>query len=286
MTYKPRRSVLFMPGSNARAMAKAAGLAVDGVIMDLEDGVANAEKETARATVLEALDSNDYESREVGIRVNGIETEWFTDDITAAVEAGVSVIAVPKVESAADIKEIVDAMEEAGAGETLQLWPMIETPKGVVNVQAIAAASDRIGVLMMGTSDLAKEMRVPHTQTRLGLVTALSQCVLAARVQGLDILDGVYLDVKNTEGFAEICQHGRELGFDGKTLIHPNQIAAANEVFGPSPEAVAKAERIVDAWLQAEAQGQGVVLVDGKLVENLHVDEARRTLDIAKTIGG
>ena len=284
MQLRPRRSVLYMPGSNDRAMEKAKGLDADALVLDLEDAVAPTQKAIARDAVVEAVNTGGYGNREMAIRINSLATEWGEADLKAVASSRAEAVCVPKVESAAEVLEVARIMEAAGASENMQIWAMIETPLGVLNVNAIAGAHPRLRVLIMGTSDLAKELRVPHTPQRLGFITSLSLCVLAARAYNLDILDGVYLDLSDEEGYQAICAQGRELGFDGKTLIHPKQLAAANEVFGPSPEAVTQAEKITAAFNEAESQGLGVVVVDGKLVENLHVDEAQRTLAIAAVI--
>ncbi len=284
MSLKPRRSVLYMPGSNARALEKAKTLNADTLVLDLEDAVAPDQKQAARAQVVAAVNKGGYGDREMVIRVNGLDTHWCEDDIRAVAGTQVSAICLPKIEAAEQVVEVVRQLDGAGADPAMEVWAMIETPKGVINVNQIAAAHPRLTLLMMGTSDLAKEMRVPHTADRIGFVSALSQCVLAARAQGLDVLDGVHLSLDDEVGFRAICVQGRQLGFDGKTLIHPKQLAVANEVFGPDADAVDKAGRIIEAFREAEAQGKGVVVVDGKLVENLHVDEALRTLKIHAAI--
>lgn len=285
MTLRPRRSVLYMPGSNARALEKAKTLPADSLVLDLEDAVSPDQKITARSQVVEAVKAGGYGYREMVIRVNGLDTQWAEEDILAVATAPVAAVCVPKVESAEQVLRVVELLEQGGADPAVTVWAMIETPRGVVNVQSIAAAHPRLSLLMMGTSDLAKEMRIPHTPDRIGFIAALSECVLAARLNGLDALDGVHLDLHDEDSLRRICEQGRNLGFDGKTLIHPNQIAVTNEVFSPKAEDVERAGRIIAAFTQAEAEGKGVVVVDGKLVENLHVDEARRTLAIAEAIG-
>jgi len=281
---RPRRSVLYMPGSNDRAMEKAKGLDADALVLDLEDAVAPSQKSIAREAVVAAINTGGYGKREMAIRINSLATTWGEADLMLVATSRADAVCVPKVESAAEVLEVARIMSAAGAAETMQIWAMIETPLGVLNANAIAGAHPRLSVLIMGTSDLAKELRVPHTPERLGFISSLSQCVLAARAHSLDILDGVYLDLSDEQGYQAICEQGRELGFDGKTLIHPKQLAAANEVFGPSAASVAQAEKIIAAFNEAESQGLGVVVVDGKLVENLHVDEAQRTLAIASVI--
>ncbi|MBU3070027.1 CoA ester lyase [Aestuariicella sp. G3-2] len=284
MSLRPRRSVLYMPGSNSRALEKAKGLPADTLVLDLEDAVAPDQKMAARAQVVEAVKAGGYGYREMVIRVNGLETQWAKDDILAVATAPVAAVCVPKVETPDQVLRVVELLNQGGAPESVTVWAMIETPKGVVNVQAIAAAHPRLSLLMMGTSDLAKEMRLPHTPDRIGFISALSQCVLAARLNGLDALDGVHLDLKDQDSLRLVCEQGRNLGFDGKTLIHPNQIEVTNEVFGPKADEIERAGRIIDAFTQAESEGKGVVVVDGKLVENLHVEEAKRTLAIAEAI--
>ncbi|GAB3106599.1 CoA ester lyase [Aestuariicella hydrocarbonica] len=284
MNIRPRRSVLYMPGSNSRALEKAKTLAADTLVLDLEDAVAPEQKIAARAQVVDAVKAGGYGYREMVIRVNGLDTPWSEDDILAVASAPVAAVCVPKVESPEQVLRVVELLNRGGADESVTVWAMIETPRGLVNVQAIAASHPRLSLLMMGTSDLAKEMRIPHTPDRIGFIVALSECVLAARLNGLDALDGVHLDLHDQESLRLICEQGRNLGFDGKTLIHPNQIAVTNEVFGPEPQEVDRAERIIAAFTQAESEGKGVVVVDGKLVENLHVEEAKRTLAIAAAI--
>lgn len=285
MNLRPRRSVLYMPGSNARALEKAKTLSADSLVLDLEDAVSPDQKIAARGQVVAAVTAGGYGYREMVIRVNGLDTQWAEEDILAVAQAPVAAVCVPKVETAEQVLRVVELLEQGGADESVTVWAMIETPKGVVNVQTIAAAHPRLSLLMMGTSDLAKEMRIPHTPDRIGFIAALSECVLAARLNGLDALDGVHLDLHDETSLRLVCEQGRNLGFDGKTLIHPNQIAVTNEVFSPKADEVERAGRIITAFTQAEAEGKGVVVVDGKLVENLHVDEARRTLAIAEAIG-
>ncbi len=284
MELRPRRSVLYMPGSNARALEKAKSLPADSLVLDLEDAVAPDMKKAAREQVVQAVQVGGYGYREMVIRVNGLDTEWAEADILAVAKAPVAAVCVPKVETPEQVLRVVALLDQGGATESVQVWVMIETPKGVLNVQAIASAHPRLSLLMMGTSDLAKEMRMPHTPDRIGFVPSLSLCVLAARANGLDILDGVHLDIHDQDSLRAVCQQGRNLGFDGKTLIHPSQIDVTNEVFGPAKEDVERAGRIIEAFAEAERAGKGVVVVDGKLVENLHVEEARRTLAIAKAI--
>jgi len=284
MSLKPRRSVLYMPGSNARALEKAKTLNADTLVLDLEDAVAPQQKQEARKRVVDAVNLGGYGNREMVIRVNGLDTIWCRDDLQAIAKAKISAVCLPKIESAEQVLSTVELLDQFGADPAMEIWAMIETPKGVQNVNAIAAAHPRLTLLMMGTSDLAKEMRIPHTPDRIGFVTALSLCVLAARAEGLDILDGVHLALDDEEGLRAVCLQGKQLGFDGKTLIHPKQLDLANEIFGPSVADADKAQIIIEAFAQAESEGKGVVVVDGKLVENLHVEEARRVLAIFSTI--
>lgn len=279
---RPRRSVLYMPGSNARALEKARSLPADAVVLDLEDAVAPEQKAAARAQVAAAVAAGGYGQREVAVRINALETEWGSDDLAAFADNTADAICVPKVESPEQVVRIAEALDKGGSDTVI--WAMIETPRGVLNCAAIAGAHPRLAALLMGTSDLAKELRVPHTPGRLGFIHALSTVVLAARANGLDVLDGVHLSLDDQGGLHDSCVQGRELGFDGKTLIHPSQIATANSVFRPEPEAVARAHRILTAWEQARKEGRGVAVVDGKLVENLHVAEAERTLAIEEAI--
>lgn len=281
---RPRRSVLYMPGSNARALEKARSLAADGLILDLEDAVAPDAKATARAQVAAAVQAGGYGSRELVIRVNGLDTPWGRDDVAAAAAAGPDAILLPKVESAAQVATLKKLMDEAGAKPSCAIWCMIETPRGVLNVAEIAAATPRLACLVMGTSDLTKDLHARHTPLRLPMLTSLSLCLLAARANGLTILDGVHLDLADADGFVKACEQGLEFGFDGKTLIHPSQLEPCNRVFAPSADEVAQARKIIAAFEQAEGAGKAVVVVDGRLVENLHVENARRVAALAEAI--
>jgi citrate lyase subunit beta/citryl-CoA lyase len=282
-TFRPRRSVLYMPSSNARALEKARTIACDALILDLEDAVAPDDKPAAREAACAAARSGDYGNRELTIRVNGLGTAWHDDDLAAAAKAGPDGIVVPKVDSADEVRSLVAAIEAAGAPEHTRLWAMVETPGAIFNVREIAAASPRLAVLVMGTNDLVKELYAEHVPGRAPLLTSLSLALLAARASGLAILDGVYNDVKNLDGFLAECRQGRELGFDGKTLIHPGQVEGANEAFAPSEQAVEDARGILAAW---EARDSGVVTYNGRMIENLHVESAQRTLAIAEAIAG
>ena len=283
MPVRPRRSVLYMPGSNPRALQKARGLAADALVLDLEDSVAPAKKVMAREQVVDVA-AQGFGPREVIIRTNSLDSEWGEEDVRAAALSGADGICLPKVENEVEVEAAIRILNDAGAPPSMRVWAMIETPLGVQNIYQIVAADPRLTVVAMGTTDLAKELRVPHTPDRIGLQYCLSQCVLAARVHNKEILDGVYLDLQDEAGFANVCQQGRNLGFDGKTLIHPKQLAIANEVFGPSEADLTRARNIISAWQQAEAEGKGVAVVDGQLVEGMHVDEAQRQLSVAELI--
>lgn len=281
-TFTPLRSVLYMPSSNAKALEKAKTLPIDGVIFDLEDAVAPDAKPAAREAAAAAVGSGEYGRRTLTIRVNGLGTRWHDDDIAAAAQAGPAGIVVPKVNSAEEVKQLVAAIEKAGAPDHTRLWAMVETPEAIFGVRELAAADERLAVLVMGTNDLVKELYAEHVPGRAPLLTALSWSVLAARAAGIAILDGVYNDVKNTEGFLAECTQGAQMGFDGKTLIHPGQVAGANETFAPSPQAVEDARGMLAAW--EEGKGSGVVTYNGKMVENLHVESAQRALSIHEAI--
>lgn len=276
---RPRRSVLYMPANNSRALEKSRQLPADCIIIDLEDAVAPAAKAVARLQAMEAVRTGGFGSRELAVRINPEGSSWFADDLAAVAGSGVDAVVLPKVESAETVQHVADQLPEGMA-----VWAMIETPRGVMRVDEIARAHTRLQVLVMGTSDLAKELRVPHRADRLGFLYALSRCVVAARGAGIDVIDGVYLDLADNEGFAAICEQGKALGFDGKSLIHPGQLEQANRVFAPSKEDIDKSRRILDVWQAAEAAGAGVAVLDGRLVENLHADEARRLLALAAAI--
>jgi citrate lyase subunit beta/citryl-CoA lyase len=270
-----------MPGANERALEKAKTLPADALILDLEDAVAPSAKEAARERVCAAVGS--YGSREVTIRVNGAGTPWHADDLRAVAEAGPSAVVVPKVNSVAEVHALEEAL--AHAPDHTELWAMIETPVAVLNCAAIAAASPRLTVLVLGTNDLAKEMVAAQVPGRAPLLGPLSMCVLAARATGRVILDGVYNDVRDAEGFATECRQGRDFGFDGKTLIHPGQVEPCNEIFAPSDAEVDHARRVIAAFEEAEAEGRGVATVDGRMIENLHVANAERVLALAEAVG-
>jgi citrate lyase subunit beta/citryl-CoA lyase len=276
--------MLYMPGSNARALEKGRTLAADALILDLEDAVAPDAKEIARRQILEALGEDGYGKREILVRVNGLDSEWGRADIAAMAKSSADALLLPKVESAEMIRQAEEIMADHGAPANMAIWCMIETPLGVLHAEEIAWGSRRLGGFVMGTSDLAKDLHCLHTPGRLPFVTSLSLCILAARAHGLAILDGVHLDLEDDEGFAESCRQGLEFGFDGKTLIHPKTIARANEIFAPSADEIAWSEKIIAAHEEAAKQGQGVVVVDGKLIENLHVENAKRIVALAAMI--
>ena len=276
---KPRRSVLFMPGSNARALDKARTLPADALVLDLEDAVAPDAKARARAQVLAAVRAGGYGRREIVVRVNALGTPWGRDDLAAAATAPVDAVLLPKVEFAETVSA---ALAVLGPGPAV--WCMLETPRGILNAPSIAAASTRVGALVMGTSDLTKDLHARTSPGRGPLVTSLQLCVLAARAAGITALDGVHLDLEDEAGFAAACRQAAEFGFDGKTLIHPKQVAVANEVFAPAAADVDWARRVIAAHADALTHGRGIVVLDGRLIENLHVDDARRVLALADAI--
>lgn len=281
---RPRRSILYMPGSNARALEKARGLPADGFIFDLEDAVAPDAKELAREQVCAAAQSGAYGGRELVIRANGLDTPWGRDDLAAAARAAPDAVLIPKVDGPDDIRAAEDILAAAGAPDTTAVWAMMETPRGMLHADAIAASSPRLACLVVGTADLVKDLRAEHTADRLPVLPSLGLCVLAARAHGLAVLDGVFIQLDDMDGFAAECGQGRELGFDGKTLVHPKQIAAANEAFAPGREAVDHARRMIAAYAEAEAQGRGVAVLDGRMVEKLHVENAQRLVALAQAI--
>ncbi len=281
---RPRRSVLYLPSSNARALEKAKSLPVDALILDLEDAVAPDAKVDARESACAAARSGEYGRRELTIRVNGMDTDWHAADIAAVSQAGPDAIVVPKVNSADEVHRLVAAMEAAGAPEHTRLWAMLETPRAMLHAEEICSASPRLTVLVMGTNDLNKELGALMVPGRGPLLTGLSLCLLAARATGKAIVDGVFNDVTDGGGFVAECRQGRELGFDGKTLIHPGQVEAANAAFAPSAADVEEAVAVIDAFEQAMAAGQGVATHRGRLIENLHVDTARRVLVLHEAI--
>jgi citrate lyase subunit beta/citryl-CoA lyase len=283
-TLRPRRSVLYMPGANERALEKAQSIPVDALILDLEDAVAPDAKPEARERVCAAASSGAYGRREVAIRANGIGTQWHDDDLRAIAAAGPDAVVVPKVNSADEVHQIEEALEAGGAPDRTRIWAMLETPIAMLHAEEICSASDRLAVLVMGTNDLIKELHGSRVAGRHPLLPGLGLCLLAARAAGKVILDGVYNDIKDEAGFAAECRQGREMGFDGKTLIHPSQVDPCNAAFAPAADEVELAGRIIAAYEEAEAEGRGVVTVDGRMIENLHVDEARRVLAIQEAI--
>lgn len=285
---RPRRSVLYMPGSNARALEKAKSLPADALILDLEDAVAPDAKEEARVQVCSAVSGGGYGKREIIIRVNGLDTSWGADDIAAAAAAGPDAILVPKVNDAADVQKATEAIAKAAGDKPVQLWAMMETPLAMLNAKEIAAEASkpdaRLSVFVMGTNDLAKELFCDLTRDRLSMVTSLGLSMLAARAYGVAIIDGVYNAIKDEDGFIQVCNQGAELGFDGKTLIHPSQIGPCNRVFSPATDDVTWARRIIEAFGEPENKGKGVIKVDGKMVELLHAESAQRLVAIADAI--
>jgi citrate lyase subunit beta / citryl-CoA lyase len=288
MTSRPRRSVLYMPGSNARALEKARTLPADAVILDLEDSVAPDAKATARKQVVEAVTAGGFGAREVIVRVNGLDSPWHVDDITAAARAAPDAILVPKMSTPQQIESIGQRLFDLQTNHRTRVWAMIETPLAIFNILALAAEADdsesRLAAFVMGTNDLAKDTRARIVPGRAPMVPWLMTCVAAARVYGIDILDGVYNDLGNAEGFVRECGEARDMGFDGKTLIHPNQIEPCNAAFSPSADEVAQARKIIAAFDLPENKDKGVVQLDGRMVERLHADMARRTVAIARAI--
>ncbi|GJM03077.1 MAG: citrate lyase subunit beta [Rhodomicrobium sp.] len=287
-TIRPRRSVLYMPGSKERALEKGKELQTDAIIFDLEDAVAPDMKDMARQQVQAAISAGGYGNRELVIRVNGIDTPWFEEDLKAAANANPDAILVPKVSSGSEVEDVRQKLIALGAKPEVDLWAMMETPLAMLQAKDIAAAgpaeSHRLRAFVMGTNDLAKETGAVITPGRLPMLSWLSTCVAAGRAYGIDIIDGVYNDFKNEDGFKKECEEGRDLGMDGKTLIHPAQLAPSNEVFSPSSEAVDWARKIIAAFEQPENQGKGAITVDGKMVELLHAEMAKRTVAKADAI--
>jgi citrate lyase subunit beta/citryl-CoA lyase len=288
MTIRPRRSLLYMPGANARAIEKARTLPADGVILDLEDSVAPDAKEAARREVIEAVTAGGFGSREVFVRINALDTPWGSDDLTAAGAAAPDAILVPKVTSPDQLELIGQRLLDTHADLRTRIWVMIETPLAVLNAQAIAAAAmdseTRLAGFVMGTNDLAKDTRARIVPGRAPMLPWLMTCIAAARIYGIDIIDGVYNALGDAEGFARECAEARDMGFDGKTLIHPNQIGPCNEAFSPSAAEVEQAKKIIAAFDRPENKDKGVVQIDGRMVERLHAEMARRTVALAEAI--
>jgi citrate lyase subunit beta/citryl-CoA lyase len=273
-----------MPGANERALEKAKALPADAIIFDLEDAVAPEAKAEARDRVAAAVASGAYGRRELTIRVNGLDTSWHADDLRAAAAAGPDAVVVPKVSSVEDVATVEKALEAAGAPDRTVIWAMVETPVAMLHAEEIAAASDRLAVLVMGTNDLAKELHAEHIAGRQPLLTGLGLCLLAARATGTVILDGVYNDIQDPEGFEAECVQGRQLGFDGKTLIHPSQVEPANRVWAPAPDAVEDARALIATFEAGIAEGKGVVTHNGRMIENMHVENAQRLIALADAI--
>ena len=288
MTVRPRRSVLYMPGSNARAIEKARELPADGIILDLEDAVAPEAKVMAREQIRKALEKGGFGAREVFVRINGLDTRWWVDDLHAVADVRPDAVLVPKISDPHQLQDLAARIVDMGTDPHIRVWAMMETPLAMINVGAIAAAAHdsetRLSGFVMGTNDLAKDTRARIVPGRAPMLPWLMTCVAAARAFGIDILDGVYNDLGNAEGFAEECRQARDLGFDGKTLIHPRQIEVCNDAFSPAPEEVEAARKIITAFDLPENQGKGVIQIEGRMVERLHADMARRTVEIADAI--
>jgi citrate lyase subunit beta / citryl-CoA lyase len=288
MTTRPRRSVLYMPGANARALEKAKTLPCDAVILDLEDSVAPDAKVAARKQVADVVAAGGFGTREVIVRINALDTPWWLDDLAAAAKAHPDGILVPKISKPGQLQDIAARLIDIAADQKIKVWAMMETPIGIINAPAIAASAadpeTRLAGFVMGTNDIAKETRAQLLPGRAPMLAWLAQCVLAAHAFGIDILDGVYNDLADIEGFRRECDQGREMGFDGKTLIHPNQIEPCNAAFSPGAAEVAQARKFIAAFDLPENRDKGVVQVDGRMVERLHADMARRTVAIAEAI--
>ncbi len=286
MKSRPRRSCLYMPGANERALEKAKSIAADTLLLDLEDAVAPDAKVEARDRVCEAVKAGGYGKREIIIRMNGLDTQWGAEDLEAAVAAGPNGILAPKVSSAAEVHALDEALTKAGASAGFSLWIMIETPLSILNLHEISACASttRLTTFVMGTNDLAKDMRAVMTPDRIAFQTQLTMAVTAARAYGITAIDGVYNDIKNSEGFEAECQQGRVMGFDGKTLIHPAQVETCNTVFSPSEADVAQAQDVIAAFADPENAGKGVLKVNGKMTEILHLEEAKRLIEMEKAI--
>lgn len=288
MAMRPRRSVLYIPGDNDRALEKSRSLAADSIIIDLEDSVAPGNKEAARDRAIAAIRQADFGTREIILRVNPLETPWGMADLHAALAASPHAILVPKVSHPGDIIGTAKIVKAAEAPPSIRLWAMIETPMGVINARDIAACApdpdNRLSCFVLGTNDLLKESRARASNNRFAVVPWLAMTLVAARAYGLDVIDGVYNDFRDDAGFRAECEHGRTLGMDGKTLIHPSQVVPCNEVFSPTDEEVAWANKIIHNFEQPENARKGVITVDGKMVERLHLVMARRVAAIARAI--
>jgi citrate lyase subunit beta/citryl-CoA lyase len=285
---RPRRSLLFMPGSNARALEKARSLPADGIILDLEDSVAPEAKAAARDGIAQAIAAGGFGKREVLIRINALDSPWWIDDVTMAGKARPDGIVVPKISSVADLSAVADRLSDINAQMSIKVWAMIETARAVLHAEELAAASKdsemRLAGFVFGPNDISRETRIRMQPGRAAMLPMITHCVLATRLHGLEILDGPYSDIGNASGFAEECAQGRDLGFDGKTLIHPGQIDACNSIFTPPPEEVAQAQKIIAAFERPENAARGAIQLDGRMVERLHADMARRTIAMADAI--
>ena len=282
-TSRPRRSVLYMPGANTRALEKAKSLPADSLILDLEDAVAPDAKAQARENIRTAL-ATGFGHREAVVRINGLNTQWGLDDLKAFADTKADAILLPKVESASQIQKVASLLKQFNPANTMKIWAMIETTLAIFHLPEIASSHPMLEALVLGTSDLVKDLHARHTPSRVETQTALSLSVLAARAHQLCVLDGVHLTLEDEEGLKQSCVQGRDMGFDGKTLIHPSQIAFANEIFGPSSEEIEEAKQRINAYDAAISSGAGIVLLNGKLVEELHIQDAKRILALADAI--
>lgn len=283
-TPRPRRSALYLPGNKDRALEKAKSLPADVLIFDLEDAVGPDAKAESRTRVCSAVASAGYRPREVVVRINGAGTDWHEDDLMAVAASAADAVLVPKVETGHEVEALANTLDRLGAPRSLQLWAMIETPRAILRAEEIASASERLTVLVVGTNDLVNDLHGRHVPGRAPVAPALSWAVLGARAAGKSILDGVYNAIDDEAGFRAEATQGREMGFDGKTLIHPGQVGPANQLFGPSEKELADARRIVSAYQEAQAAGASVITVDGRMIESLHVRDAQRILGLADLI--
>tara|TARA_B100000925_G_scaffold203993_1_gene154910 strand:- start:157 stop:1008 length:852 start_codon:yes stop_codon:yes gene_type:complete len=275
------RSVLYMPGINQKAMDKALNLDCDAVVLDLEDAVEVSKKEDSRQLVIRQIENNDYGPRVVVVRVNDLGTKWGEQDVAAVANLPIQAILVPKVSEIRDISRVVDLLNRLGS--ELPIWIMVETPLAIININELAR-QPRVTALVMGTSDLVVDLCAEHLEERQNISYALQRSIIAARAFGKKILDGVHLDFRDLDSLRNVCRLGKSMGFDGKTLIHPDQIPVANDAFSPSEAELDKAKRVIDAWRSAQTRGSGVVEVDGTLVESLHVEEAKRLISFFSEI--
>ena len=286
---RPRRSLLFMPGSNPRALEKARSLAADGLILDLEDAVGPDAKETARRAIADAVNAKSFGAREILIRINALDSPWWIDDLAMAARCKPDGLLVPKISSVEDLTAIADRLADTNAPMAIRVWAMIETPRAVLRAEELAAASQdsemRLAGFVFGPNDIARETRIRMVPGRATMLPMMIQCVLAARVHGLHVLDGPYGGIGDAEGLAAECAQARDLGFDGKTLIHPSQIEACNTAFSPTETEIERARKIIDAFAQPENASRGAIQLDGQMVERLHMEMAKRTLAIAEAVG-